>query len=562
MKPLVKTFAQGMALLPMLLLLHIPAHSQDQVAGHWEGTFMGDFRTVIELNAAEEEQYTGRILMFSGENVIQEDPLSNIQLESSTLTFRIDAKETGFKGTFNGDCTELAGHFIFPDGSEHSLVVKRGEGTVRDSSAPQESYLDASQKRYPAEALTADSKFLMETLKAHHPLLYGYTPAQTMEGLMDDLLMGLDSELTLEEYYLRVAPLVQMVGCSHTGMRLPEDYQRLMRQQGLYFPASLFFNNGPSGYSARCAAPGTGLPPGSEVASINEVPVNLIVERLLSLIPSEGLCKTTKFHEINRNFRDYFKLLDSAATFSVEYLTPGGSETVVLQGCRFEEITTMPWIKDPVRPVELTTHAGSGLATLRVASFEFMDVEGYIALMDSLFRSFHKSGVSHLVLDLRANSGGHPIFAAQLLSYLSDHEFTYFKPNPAVESFEPLYHAMQPNPLRFEGKLYVLVDGGCLSTTGHLISLLKYHTGALFIGEEPGSTFRCNDFSIQVALPNTGIQVNVPRTTFETAVSGFSDEIPFPLDARVETSVNDIIAEDDPYMAQVYLMIGATGPCP
>ena len=100
--------------------------------------------------------------------------------------------------------------------------------------------------------------------------------------------------------------------------------------------------------------------------------------------------------------------------------------------------------------------------------------------------------------------GGHPIFAAQLLSYLTDHEFTYFQRNPDVADFEPLYNPMQANPLNFEGNLFVLVNGKCLSTTGHLISLLKYHTQAKFIGEEPGTSFLCNDFSTQIKLPNPG----------------------------------------------------------
>jgi hypothetical protein len=142
-----------------------------------------------------------------------------------------------------------------------------------------------------------------------------------------------------------------------------------------------------------------------------------------------------------------------------------------------------------------------------------------------------------------------------LFSYLTDREFIYFKRNEDVKDFEPLYNTMQPNILNYKGNVYVFINGGSLSTTGHLISLLKFHTNAIFVGEEPGSTFRCNDFSMQMALPKTGILVNVPRTTFETSVSGFKMCEPFPLDFKVNTNATDIINREDTYVSKVVTMI-------
>jgi hypothetical protein len=156
--------------------------------------------------------------------------------------------------------------------------------------------------------------------------------------------------------------------------------------------------------------------------------------------------------------------------------------------------------------------------------------------------------------------GGHPIFAAQLFSYLTDQEFTYFQRNPDVVDFEPLFNPMQANPLHFEGNLFVLVNGKCLSTTGHLISLLKYHTQAKFIGEEPGSSYLCNDFSTQIKLPNSGIEANIPRTTFITAVEGFDDKLPFPVDYLVEIKVQDILNNKDNYLLYMQTLLSEKKP--
>jgi hypothetical protein len=46
-------------------------------------------------------------------------------------------------------------------------------------------------------------------------------------------------------------------------------------------------------------------------------------------------------------------------------------------------------------------------------------------------------------------------------------------------------------------------------------------------------------------LPNTGIQVNIPRTTFETAVTGFAVNEPFPIDFKVNNTIDSIINGED-----------------
>jgi len=81
--------------------------------------------------------------------------------------------------------------------------------------------------------------------------------------------------------------------------------------------------------------------------------------------------------------------------------------------------------------------------------------------------------------------------------------------------------------------------------------LKKYHTKALFIGEQPGSSFLCNDWSIQLQLPHTGMEVNIPRTTFVTAVSGFSAKEPFPLDYEVNITTQDLLSGTDTYLDYV-----------
>jgi len=546
----------GLMCLWVLLLVYETTQAQSPYTGMWEGNFMEQFKTVILLDQTDDSGYAGKIIMYAGENRIQDDELSKIIIENRTLSFYIASKESSFKGTFNESDTELSGNFIFPDNTKHSLTVRKYEkdSTAVEATAP--SLKESLKLSFPAEELKSEFRELINKLKKYHPRLYSYTSEDTFNREVSQILGKLNKEMTLEEYYLKIAPLVASVKCSHTGIRLPAAYQIYLEESGKYFPLKVFVRDKRVFCLSTSGNPGEGVDPGSEILVINHRPVSQIIEELLSVIPSEGNCMTTKYQELNRNFHTYFHMMDPAESFLIEFSSSGSRESLQMEACPYEQVQQSEHTQLPMQTYDFHMERNLEYGVLKVASFNIRNMEAYFALLDSTFQMLEKDEIPYLVVDLRDNSGGHPIFAAQLFSYLTDHEFTYFQRNPEVEDFEPLYNPMQANPHAYSGEVFVLVNGACLSTTGHLISLLKYHTDAVFIGEAPGSTFSCNDFSIQLTLPVTGIEMNIPRTTFITNVTGFKEGETFPLDYHVQQTVQDQIKGVDRYMHIVYTIIG------
>lgn len=528
--------------------------AQDPYAGIWEGKFMQDFPTAILLEATEGDSYHGKIVMYSGETRIQDDELSKVSIENMTLTFYIAAKETTFQGTFNEELNELSGSFVFPDKSEHPLVARKKEKDPSHPASMESSPFEEIREKIPVEELKSDLKHLINKLREYHPRLYSYTSEDAFNEKVSRVYSDLTHDMSPEEYYLRIAPLVAAIKCSHTGIRLPAQYQEYLDGQASYLPLDIFIHDHSIYALSSWGNTEAGLVPGTEILYINQGSGRQIVEELLNLIPAEGNNQTTKYQELNQHFHRYYHLLDPSREFEIVAGGVSHPRQVRMEGRMFHE---KPTVSKPEEgpPVVFQIEGDSDLALLQVKSFGIRDMESYFALLDSAFLLVKTENIPHLVLDLRDNKGGHPIFAAQLFSYLSHGEFTYFQPNKEVTDFEPLYHPMQANKLRFKGNLYVLVNGHCLSTTGHLISLIKYHTEAKFIGEEPGSSFRCNDFSTQIKLPNSGLEVNIPRTTFVTAVQGFNDSIPFPVDYQADVSVQDLIHQKDPYLEYVKTLI-------
>ncbi|MDB4584297.1 S41 family peptidase, partial [Draconibacterium sp.] len=523
-------------------------YSQIQFSGSWEGVFMNDFNTKIEFNSEENNNYTGRIQMFSGGKVIQDDPISKINSTQHLLTFRIESKETDFKGKFNNDITELSGVFVFPDKSEHPLKLVRS--TVPESSEEDsaESYWDLRNKKYPVDELTEDLMYLVDQLKEIHPALYSYSTQDKFNSLVNESIQNISSELTIIEFFNLIAPIVENIRCSHTGIRLPEDFQKEIYSNDNFLPLKLIIEGNKAFCLENYENLNPSILPGNEIISINNIPIQTIIQKLYAFIPSEGNNSSTKNYQANQNFNTYYNLLDNSPRFDIEYVNSNSKMKTSLKAYKYPELGLDNNVIQDDLPIEFYTDYENKIGFLTVRSFMIRDINQYIQKMDSIFSSLKNEMTEHIVIDLRGNSGGHPIFAAQLFSYLTDKDFTYFKRNMDAMEFEPLYNTMHPNKLQFEGDIYVLTDGGCLSTTGHLISLIKHHTNAKFIGTEPGSTYCCNDLSKKITLPNTGIEANIPRTTFETATDHLGTMEFFKVDYQVNCAVDDCLNGVDCYL--------------
>ncbi len=531
------------------------AHSQSNLTGTWEGNFMNDFQTVIDFRSNDQNKFEGRIQMFAGHNIVQDDPLGDIKLANSKLTFTIPAKETLFVGSLNDLGTELSGNFVFPDGSKHAISLKR---KLTETKTAQE-FRTLKEKKFDVQDLETDLLFLNTSLKENHPQLYTFSSKDSLDLLVDKIRSELNEPLNLEEFFLETSKLTNAVYCSHTGVKLPPSYQNLVNDFGNFFPLKLFFSSGRAFYISGMLEENHSLLPGEEIMSINDNSVVEIIEQSFYFIPSEGCNTTTKYNELNRRFNRLFYLLDDAEEFIVKFKKDNSFKSITVSSKKWSDINLADSNLDTNEQVDFNYIDKRNTGVLKISSFAIPDMDHYFYQLDSIFSDLKTKNTQNLIIDLRDNAGGHPIFAAQLFSYLTDKDFIYFKRNDDVKEFEPLYGIMQPNKLNFKGNVYALVNGGCLSTTGHLISLLKYHTKTKFIGEEPGSNFICNDFSMQMSLPKTGILVNVPRTIFETSVSGFKICNPFPIDFRVNKNAMDIIQHKDPYVELVLEQIEQTG---
>jgi hypothetical protein len=397
--------------------------------------------------------------------------------------------------------------------------------------------------------LQADFRQLQGIVEKQHPNLYG--EPEVLSAVFDRqyalLREGMD-ELT---FYRLLTPPVVALRCGHTAIRVSKGFQTYLREEARYLPFEVRVIGGRIHVLRDLAS--AGIPAGSEILELNGRSAEEIVSILLAGINAEGANLTRKYYVMNHGFAGaYLFFVELTDSYEVLYRSPGESRSLSV---------TVPGIRNQAMAMsvigffytgEETGAPYSGTITgdygsLTVRSFSTGNRRSYEHFVEDFFSRLREQGISNLILDLRGNWGGPPGPAIFLYSHLIDEPSRYFGGELPFYFFF-LNRAVESAEHRFAGKLYVLIDGACFSTTGHLISLLKYHGRATFIGEESASSWICSDGARNYTLKNTGIRLYCATRVFQTAVSGMPMGRGLLPDREVIPTLADVLEGIDPAM--------------
>jgi hypothetical protein len=97
--------------------------------------------------------------------------------------------------------------------------------------------------------------------------------------------------------------------------------------------------------------------------------------------------------------------------------------------------------------------------------------------------------------------------------------FGIWKPDPAggwlmTEKY-PIIGVQKPSENHFDGPVYVLIDGACISATAEFAATVDFYKRATFIGEETGSPAEGDSGGdIGPTLPASHLHVRIPREAY------------------------------------------------
>ena len=231
----------------------------------------------------------------------------------------------------------------------------------------------------------------------------------------------------------------------------------------------------------------------------------------------------------------------------------------------------------------------SSVAILKIRAFKKGNFRKFYK---ESFAEIKKRNTKTLIIDLRNNGGGHLSEIVHLYRYLADSTFVFLKKSEVVSRaslfegayfnkgsvgvktikgvFSPFvygylllnvhkdkdgknYFATETKPQQikknaFDGKLYVLINGGSFSASSIISSNLKGSKRATFVGEETGGDYNGTvaGFMPIVKLPHSHLKVRIGIMNvapyYQTEILGHGI---FP-DVSIQPSLEDKIQEKDP----------------
>jgi hypothetical protein len=374
-----------------------------------------------------------------------------------------------------------------------------------------------------ADSLLKDLEILTTTIRDNHPMMYLYTTRARFDNLALRTSMQIKTGVSAPVYYSSISRLISSIGCGHTyAYPMPDMAARMKSIQDL--PIEVVFVDSSLYVSAAHQDEYKSFV-GQEIVSINDVPMSRLINVSFQHISADGLSRAAKAYGLEQNFNFYLNLiLGSPGTLYFE--TSGGTFSV-----GYPTNFTRPVKKDSAAGFhELAELPGSVLLTLP-------DFDEGKPVIKKCFSYIKKEHIESLIIDLRDNGGGNGNIGAYLVSFIIDSTLTYYldkKGTPVrykqyLDQKEGMilsnkfimtdsitrsyYFNVKPNrPCNFNGRVYVMTNGGTFSTGAYAASVLKNAAGAMVVGQETGGSEYAIGGGVigRLVLPYSGLNVRFP----------------------------------------------------
>lgn len=421
---------------------------------------------------------------------------------------------------------------------------------------------------------------LIRELDAKHPGIYRYHSKTEFGLYVDSVKNSVTDSVTELGLYRVLKPVMSHIGCLHTGISLPKTYWDSLDKRPNLLPLQLYVKEDKA-YIIQNFSNDSSLAPGTEIVRINGKTVPQMLGVLLPAIPSDGYNLSMKYRALYHSFPLWYRsMLEITETFEVEIRPAGKTRLHILPGKTRAEL---PFLEETVFPEPLAFDIRDSIGWLTVHTFSNSDIrrakQRFKPFVDRAFRELKKHAIRHLVLDLRDNTGGSDDNAAYLARYFFDRPYRYWDRIEVTEAvakeIKGLYRIFYRKPLQkgtawlwqkaktvsdfdyyelqkpvnepYEGQVYVLINGFCMSSCSDFAAVVSSRP-VVFFGEETGGGYGGNNSGMmpESVLAPSNLIITVPLQAYYTAVDttrGFGHgTLP---DYPVETTVDELIRNED-----------------
>lgn len=225
------------------------------------------------------------------------------------------------------------------------------------------------------------------------------------------------------------------------------------------------------------------------------------------------------------------------------------------------------------QPIRFDLQAEEGLAILTIGDFHRSvhrkAGQKFKKVIDDAMADLARGKVEHLIIDLRDNQGGDLQLGHYLLRYLLEEPFQtvdHFARVKYPEATSDVHRVMrsnnrlsrevEPRQDRYHGKVYLLTNGGSFSNSGIFSWMIRKHQRGLILGSATGGSSwqLCGGPNKQIRLPNSGIQVEIPKNRYALHPTGVKRGSIVP-DKIIQPTAVDLAQGNDLVLDTVLTMI-------
>lgn len=386
-----------------------------------------------------------------------------------------------------------------------------------------------------------DLNQLVDSIQIHHPQPYEFISKKDFDLLVNKKKNEITDSTTFRQFAWICRSISAVVGCLHTSTTAGN---LLKLSPDIFFPLSAQYVDSKL-YITESYALNNHLKKGVEILKINGIDALDLRKDIAAHISADGYNQKLTSARINASF-GYFCAykFGFTSTYQLVINVNGDQQKVLLnQG---EINYSKKASSSPSENLSFTIKPSENRATVTIKSFVYYNEQlpVFKSFIDSCFNQIELHNIENVVIDLRNNGGGDPYCAVHLLQFISNSPFRYYKKDRAFY-YKDLTEPIKPFKNNYTGKLYVLINSLCASTTGHLCSILKYHNIGTLIGSETGATYSCNANTVNFILENSQINASVATQTYQTDVSGFEKNRGILPDHQITRKLEDILSEKD-----------------
>ncbi len=469
------------------------------------------------------------------------------------------------------------------------------------------SHLLSAQKQFTAQQLQADFAVLKKSYETLHPGLYKYADKATIDGYFAECQASLNHDQSLTEAYLAIMKLTAQFKCGHS-------YPNFYNQEGdvkalfgkkncLPFWFRLVENRMLVTQSADAA-----VPVGTEILTINGVPVSKLINTMLPLVRADGSNngKRLKLLELTGQGYEYFDVL-------LPMLFPNPNLTFALT------MSNLSTGKSSAKSVNALSHNGrdeqirkqSGIAKDSIATFGWLNATTALMTINSLanwdnsfkFGKFYDRAVTefnqkkgqNLVIDIRKCEGGDLWSAKQLIRHLITepivineqqdswayvsidsslsqyidnqwaYQWRYRNADDFVQLPSGLYRGrkdgkgqrLDPSENHLTAQVFLLTSAVNSSAAWQFASVMREHKLATLVGQETGGNQKgiTAGALFFMVLPNTKIEVDVPLIGMDYAEAAKHPDAGIAPDVYVKPTVKAMLSGADQELAEVNQLI-------